>query len=68
MLRDLAALAAPLIVAGAFVAGVILFLRQQMGGAPGDDDAPPAGGITEDGANADAADPGPAPSDRHPKV
>jgi hypothetical protein len=67
MLRDLAALTAPLIVAGAFVAGVILFLRQQMGGAPGDDDAPP-GGITEDGPNADAADAGPAPSDHHPKV
>jgi hypothetical protein len=67
MLRDLAALTAPLIVAGAFVTGVILFLRQQMR-APGDEDAPPAGGITEDGPNADAADAGPAPSDRHPKV
>lgn len=40
MLSDLAALTPPLVVGGAFVIGVVLFLRRQMGpGAGGDDDA-----------------------------
>ena len=57
MLQDLAALTPPLVVCGAFLIGVALFLRRQMGGSrrPADDD----GGtdIHDDGMNADAGDP-----------
>jgi hypothetical protein len=40
MLADLAALTPPLVVAVAFMIGIVLFLRRQLGpGADGDDDA-----------------------------
>lgn len=42
MLADLAALTPPLVVCVAFLIGVVLFLRRQMGTKriPGDDDTP----------------------------
>ena len=35
MLQDLAALTPPLVVCGAFLVGVVLFLRRQMGAGAG---------------------------------
>jgi hypothetical protein len=53
MLRDLAALTPPLVVSGAFLIGVVLFLRRQMrsgGSSPhGDGETD----IHHDGGNAD---------------
>jgi hypothetical protein len=67
VLSDLAALTPPLIVAAAFVIGVVLFLRRQLGpsaGSTGDD------GDAEipDGGNADLGDHRAAPSADHRKV
>ncbi len=57
MLQDLAALTPPLVVCGAFLIGVILFLRRQMGagGAPADRDDETD--IHEDSSNVDTGDP-----------
>ena len=59
MLRDLAALTPPLVVCGAFLAGLVFFLRRQMGagrrpGDPGTDTD-----IVDDGENADTREPAP---------
>ncbi len=67
MLADLVALMPPLIVAGAFLIGVVLFLRRQMGtGHPpvGDEGRPE---IPDERRNADPVDPA-APSAQHGKV
>lgn len=67
VLSDLAALTPPLIVAAAFVIGVVLFLRRQMGpttGSTGDDDAE----IPDGTGNADPGDHQAAPSADHRKV
>ena len=63
MLRDLAALTPPLVVCGAFLIGVVLFLRRQMGagGGPADPDAETD--IHDDGMNDDTDDPKAASSD-----
>jgi len=67
MLADLEALTPPLIMAAAFLIGVALFLRRQMGprGRPtdeGDEEADNAGGAS----NADPADASHGPSaDQH---
>jgi len=63
MLQDLAALTPPLVVCGAFLVGVVLFLRRQMGagGPPEDREAQTA--IHEDGSNADTDDPKAVSSD-----
>jgi hypothetical protein len=63
MLRDLAALTPPLVVCGAFLVGVVLFLRRQMraGGRPEDREADT--GIHEDGGNTDTDDPKAVSSD-----
>jgi hypothetical protein len=62
MLRDLAALTAPLVVCCAFLVGVVLFLRRQMGtgGRPADHDDETD--IRDDGRNADTGGPEAAPS------
>jgi hypothetical protein len=61
MLSDLAALTPPLVVGGAFVIGVVLFLRRQMGaGAGGDDDGEAE--IPVDNRNADRDAQASAPS------
>jgi len=63
MLQDLAALTPPLVVCAAFLIGVVLFLRRQMGpgGQPADPDAETD--IQDDDSNADTEDPKAAPSD-----
>ena len=63
MLQDLAALTPPLVVCAAFLIGVVLFLRRQMGrgGQPEDPDA--ESDIHEDRSNADTDDLKAAPSD-----
>jgi len=57
MLRDLAALTPPLVVCGAFLVGVLLFLRRQMraGNRAADHDAETD--IHDDDSNADTDDP-----------
>ncbi len=57
MLRDLAALTPPLVVCGAFLLGVVLFLRRQLGAGkrPADEDAETD--IHDDGSNVDTDDP-----------
>jgi hypothetical protein len=57
MLRDLAALTPPVVVCGAFLLGVVLFLRRQMGAGsrPAHRDAETD--IHDDGSNADPDDP-----------
>jgi hypothetical protein len=66
MLADLAALTPPLIVGAAFVIGVAMFLRRQMGqpGSAGGDQAE----IPDDHGNAGQADQPPAPSGDGRKV
>jgi hypothetical protein len=66
MLADLAALTPPLIVGAAFVIGVVMFLRRQMGqpGSADDDQAE----IPDDHGNADQADHPQAPSGDSRKV
>jgi hypothetical protein len=63
MLQDLAALTPPLVVCAAFLIGVVLFLRRQMGAGsqPADPDAETD--IHDDGGNADTDDPKAASSD-----
>jgi hypothetical protein len=62
VLRDLAALAAPLIVAAAFVTGVVLFLSKQLGSRRETADEDSEAGIPDDTGNDDPADPGFGPS------
>jgi hypothetical protein len=62
MLQDLEALTPPLVVAAAFLIGLVLFLRRQMG--PGDSaDHDAETDIQDDGSNADPEDPKAASSD-----
>ena len=62
MLQDLAALTPPLVVCGAFLVGVVLFLRRQMGaGRPEDREAETE--IHDGGSNADTDDPKAVSSD-----
>ena len=64
MLQDLAALTPPLVVCGAFLVGLVLFLRRQMGagGRPGDREAE-TDIHDDDGMNTDTDDPKAVPSD-----
>jgi hypothetical protein len=55
MLSDLAALTPPLIVAGVFAIGVVVFLRRQLGPAEPADDGRGTE-ITDDNGNADGTD------------
>ena len=57
MLQDLAALTPPLVVCGAFLVGVVLFLRRQMGAGSRSEDREAETDIHEDGSNADTDDP-----------
>jgi hypothetical protein len=67
MLADLAALTPPLVVAGAFLIGLLVFLRRQM--SAGSEPAPGGSAdIPEDGRNTDAGEPAPGPSPDQPKV
>jgi hypothetical protein len=61
MLADLAALTPTLVVAGAFLIGLLIFLRRQMstGNRPASDGSTD---IPEDGRNTDAGEPAPGPS------
>jgi len=63
VLADLEALTPPLVVCVAFLIGVVLFLRRQMGSGsqPADPDAETD--IHDDGSNADTDDPKAASSD-----
>jgi hypothetical protein len=61
MLQDLAALTPPLVVCGAFLVGVVLFLRRQMGARPEDREADTE--IHDDGTNSDTDDPKAVSSD-----
>jgi hypothetical protein len=63
MLRDLAALTPPLAVCGAFLVGVVLFLRRQMGAGGQPEDREAETDIPDDGMNADTDDPKAASSD-----
>ena len=63
MLRDLAALTPPLAVCGAFLVGVVLFLRRQMGARGQPEDREAETDIHDDGMNADTDDPKAASSD-----
>lgn len=71
MLSDLAALTPPLVVAVAFVIGVVLFLRRQMGqgaGTADDRDDDPGAEFPDDQGNADTGDHPSAPSGDQRKV
>lgn len=68
MLSDLEALIPPLVVGGAFVAGVVLFLRRQLGPASGATDDRAGAEIPDDGRNAGRTDRPPATSADHGKV
>ena len=57
MLRDLAALTPPLVVCGAFLIGVVLFLRRQMGAGSQPADRDSETDIHDDARNADTGDP-----------
>lgn len=62
MLQDLAALTPPLVVCGAFLIGLVLFLRRQMGAGDSEDRGAEAD-IHDGGSNADTDDPKAASSD-----
>jgi hypothetical protein len=68
MLADLAALAPPLIVAAAFVIGVVLFLRRQLGTAADSADEDGEAGIPHGHGNSDPGDHPSAPSADQRKV
>jgi hypothetical protein len=51
MLADLAALTPPLVVAGVFLIGLILFLRRQLGGAHEQGQGDDGSDIPDDGRN-----------------
>ncbi len=57
MLADLAALTPPLIVGGAFLIGVVLFLRRQLGPRQQPEDDGGEADIEDAGWNADPSDP-----------
>lgn len=57
MLQDLAALTPPLVVCGAFLVGVVLFLRRQMGAGAQREDREAETEIHDDGTNTDTEDP-----------
>ncbi len=57
MLADLAALTPPLVVCGAFLIGVVLFLRRQMGAGSQPTDRDGETDIPEADRNADPGDP-----------
>jgi len=63
MLRDLAALTPPLVVCGAFLVGVVLFLRRQMGARGRSEDHEAETEIHDDGMNTDTDDPKAVSSD-----
>ena len=63
MLRDLAALTPPLAVCGAFLVGVVLFLRRQMGAGSRPEDREDETEIHDDGSNSDTDDPKAVSSD-----
>ena len=60
MLQDLAALTPPLVVCGAFLLGVVLFLWRQLGAGNRSADRDAETDIPDDGSNADTDDPKPA--------
>jgi hypothetical protein len=62
MLQDLEALTPPLVVAAAFLIGLVLFLRRQMGSG-GSTDQDDETDIHDGGSNADTGDPKAASSD-----
>lgn len=57
MLRDLAALTPPLVVCCAFLIGVVLFLRRQMGAGDRPADHDDETDIHDDGRNTDTGGP-----------
>jgi hypothetical protein len=61
MLADLAALTPPLVVCGAFLIGLVLFLRRQMGAATPAADPDAETDNHDDARNADTGDPEAAP-------
>ena len=63
MLQDLAALTPPLVVCGAFLVGVVLFLRRQMGARGRPEDREADSDIHGAGRNTDTDDPKAASSD-----
>ena len=63
MLQDLAALTPPLVVCGAFLVGVVLFLRRQMGARGRPEDHEAETDIHDDGMNTDTDDPKAVSSD-----
>ena len=63
MLQDLAALTPPLVVCGAFLVGVVLFLRRQMGARSRPEDHDAETEIHDDGSNTDTDDPKAVSSD-----
>ena len=63
MLQDLAALTPPLVVCGAFLVGVVLFLRRQMGAGARSEDREAETEIHDDGTNSDTDDPKAVSSD-----
>lgn len=68
MLSALAALTPSLVVGGAFVIGVVMFLRRQLGPAGGASDDEDGGEIPDDDGNADPGDHPATPSADHRKV
>jgi len=63
MLQDLAALTPPLVVCGAFLVGVVLFLRRQMGAGSRPEDREAETEIDDEGNNSDTDDPKAVSSD-----
>jgi len=63
MLQDLAALTPPLVVCGAFLVGVVLFLRRQMGARGRPEDREADTDIHEGSRNTDTDDPKAVSSD-----
>ncbi len=62
MLRDLAALTPPLVVCGAFLIGVVLFLRRQMGPRSRSEDHDDGADIRDASSNTESGDPEATPS------
>ena len=68
MIADLEALTPPLIVAAAFLFGLALFLRRQLGPRGQGEDDGDAAGIRDGASNADPADATDGPSTDQHKV
>lgn len=68
MLSDLAALTPPLVVAAAFVIGVVLFLRRQLGSSAGRTGDGDEAEIPDEHGNADRGDHPAAPPAGHRKL